>query len=66
MKSKEPEAAPAPKPEKRILKPGYKLPDGLVLQRETAIEYVTEGDAKRIVGPADVRPRILLGTLLDG
>ena len=58
-------AAKTPERGKQTLKARYKLPDGFVLQKEVEVEYEIDKDgAKIIVGPDDVRPPILLGTVI--
>lgn len=55
----EPVAPPPAPPRTTTLPVGFKLPDGLVLQRPTRVEY-DEG-TRIVTGPADVRPPLLIG-----
>jgi hypothetical protein len=56
--------APKKKTMQTIAKAGMKLPDGMVLQKETAVEYEERGGKRVVVGPKDVRPQTLLGCTL--
>ena len=63
------ETAPTPAPSKpakkvkiRTLRPGYKLSDGMVIQKETVVEVEEVGGVDTITGPKGLRPAVLIGS----